>query len=796
MMLAWVASAAWAGKTYPLDREWKFKAGDQPGAQATALDDGAWRTVNLPHDWSIETAPAKNGVMSGPGGFFPAGVGWYRRAFEAPAEWKGQRITIMFEGVYMNADVWLNGVHLGFHPYGYTSFYYDLTSQMKAGGKNVLVVRVDNSKQINSRWYSGSGIYRHVWLTVSNPVHVVPWGVWVTTPEAAATQANVTVKTQVRNEGPLKRRVKVATALSNNLLHATEAGFDLPAGASREVTQTITVDRPTLWSPDHPVLYYAKTTVVSDGEAVDEVQTPFGIRALAWSAEKGLLLNGEPIKLCGGCVHHDNGPLGAAAFDRAEERRVELLKAAGFNAIRTAHNPPSPAFLEACDRIGMMVMDEAFDCWEKGKNKNDYSVAFKEWWKRDLSSMVLRDRNHPSVFCWSIGNEVVEHDDPVNGPRIGKMLAEYVRTLDPTRPVTTAICGVKKGQPWSDTDELFAALDIGGYNYTLNNDKKDHERFPKRVMAATESFPRAAFDYWRRTMEQPYVIGDFVWTALDYLGESGIGRCILEGEKESGHGQGDLFPWHGAFCGDLDICGFRKPVSHYRNILWGRGEKLYAAVLQPPPAGKKIKATTWAMPLAQDSWTWPGQEGKPLTVEVYSGCDKVRLTLNDKLIGEKPTTIAEQFKATFEVPYAPGTLKVVGMKGERQEAEFTLRTVDKAAQVKLTADRAALPADGQGLSFVTVEVADKDGRRAPNADNEIEFEISGPGVIAGVGSGDMESTEPYQGKQRRVCHGQALVVVRSTGEAGQIKLTARTRGLAEASVVLLATPWSENRYRK
>jgi beta-galactosidase len=675
------------------------------------------------------------------------------------------------------------------HPYGYTAFVHDLTPHLKFGGANVLAVRVDQSQHPNTRWYAGSGIYRHVWLTVADPVHVAHWGVSITTPQVAAGRATASVKTRVANESGAPSTVTLRTILygpNGAQAGQAESSATIKAGESVEVAQEIAVVKPSFWAPETPSLYRAVTRVTTGGKAVDEVTTPFGIRSLEWSAEKGFLLNGKAVKLAGGCVHHDNGPLGAAAFDRAEERRVQLLKAAGFNAIRTSHNPPSPAFLDACDRLGMLVLDEAFDCWERPKKTFDYSVVFKDWWQRDIDAMVLRDRNHPSVVMWSIGNEIPERGDET-GARTAKTMADYLRTLDRSRPITSAVDGVRQ---WTNTDNFFAALDIGGYNYNLANHVEDHKRMPARVMMSTESYLRATFDYWQMVADFPYIVGDFVWTALDYIGESGIGRWDIRNvgdtTRSPGMGSDASFPVHTSDCGDLDLCGFRKASSHYRNIVWDRGEKLYLGVRLPAPEGKQIQVTSWGMWPVFPSWTWPGEEGKPLEVEIYSRYDKVRLYLGDKLIGEKPTTRAEQFKANFSVPYAPGVLKAVGIQGDKAVGETTLRTAGDAVQVRLTADRTTLRADGQDLCYVTVEAVDGAGRPQPNADHEISFTVGGPGAIAGVGNGDIASEEMYQGARRKLFHGKALLIVRTARTAGAIEIAASAPGLKGATVKIQA----------
>jgi beta-galactosidase len=769
-----------------LDADWRFHLGEVPAASQPACDDQGWRTVNLPHDWSIEGTVDPHAPGTGRDGFFPTGIGWYRRSFVALPAWSGQRVMIEFEGVYMNAEVWINGRSLGVHPYGYTAFFYDLTPYLQPGAANVLAVRVDNSLQPNSRWYSGSGLYRHVWLHVTDPVQVAPWGVFVATTEASVAAAKIRIEATVRNETDAPVSLSVETRLldpAGQTVATASAPAQVAPHAEETVTDAATILNPRLWSPATPVLYRAVTRVMVGQNLADQVETPFGVRTIAVSAARGFELNGHALKLVGGSVHHDNGPLGAAAFDRAEERRVELLKAAGFNAVRTAHNPPSPAFLAACDRLGLLVMDEAFDCWEQGKTPHDYSVVFKDWWQRDLDAMVRRDRNHPAVVLWSIGNELYERGTP-EGARIARMLTDRIRELDATRPITAGINGLGPAGDWTRTDALFAALEVAGYNYELARHAADHARRPERVIVATESFQSEAFPNWAAANDNAYVIGDFVWSALDYLGEAGIGRVFPPDQPAVKHWEADQYPWHGAYCGDLDLTGWRKPASHYRAIVWDRGEKLYAAVRVPSPDGRPWNLTPWSLPPARPDWTWPGREGRELTVEVFSRYDQVRLYLNGRLLGEKPTTRAEEFKAAFAVVYTPGTLQAVGVRGGREGETLALTTAGAAARIRLTPDRARIRADGQDLSFVTVEITDRGGRLRPDADAAVRFTLSGPGVIAGIGSGDMTTLESYQTNPHRVFQGRAIVVIRSEPEAGRLKLTASAPGLPDAAVFI------------
>lgn len=760
------------------DNDWKFSLGSFPTAPSVNFDDSGWRTLDLPHDWSIEGKIEKTNPMGGAGGYFPAGEGWYRKTFKVPSDWKGKRVTICFDGVYMNAEVFINGKSLGMHPYGYTAFNLDLTPYLEFTKPTIIAVRVDNSKQINCRWYSGSGIYRHVWVRVTQPLNLKQWSTFITTPEVSIQKAVVQIQTVIKNETDQQQIIQLESELSGS--KATTA-VQLAANSEKEVLQTLTVLKPNLWAPENPKLYPVKVRIRQGINTHHEETFNIGIRSLNYSAEKGFELNGKTIKINGGCVHHDNGCLGAAAFDRAEERRVELLKSGGFNTVRTSHNPPSEAFLNACDRLGLMVIDESFDGWKTSKNPFDYASIFNDWWQRDLESMVLRDRNHPSIIMWSIGNEIIERVEP-QAVETAKMLAGCIRKMDPTRPVTSAMTTWSQG--WEIFDPLMAAHDVCGYNYFLHFAESDHKRVPSRIILQTESYPKEAFKNWKAVKNQDYVIGDVVWTALDYLGESAIGRNYYPGEVKGEHWEHDYFPWHGAYCGDIDLMGWRKPISHYRNLLWNNTEKLYMAVKEPNPDNGKIQETMWSVWPTWESWTWPGREGKEIKVEVYSKYASVRLYLNDKLINELPTTLAQEFKATFSLPYEPGNLKAVGVSNGKELESTVLKTAGKASKIKLTPDRTKLKSDGQDLSFVIVELVDQNGILQPNVDNQLTFKVEGPGVIVGVDNANLQNADSYVGNTRKAWHGRAMVVLRATHENGSIKLTVSTPGLPDATTTI------------
>lgn len=759
------------------DFGWRFALGEHDGAAAPGFDDSSWRRIDLPHDWSIEGQFDREAPSGNDSGYLPTGTGWYRKAFDVPKDSKDKRISLYFEGVYMCSEVYVNGKQVGSWPYGYTSFSYDITPYINVGGRNVVAVRVDNSRQKNSRWYTGSGIYRHVWLVTTGQMHIDNWGVFV---KSAPCNGGDGWKMDVDVSYTDGAQTGAKPEIRNVLYDADGKAVARSAGGQR--SQTLIVKAPRLWSPDEPNLYTVKTMLVVAGKVVDEVETVTGFRHVTYDSANGLMLNGKPIELNGGCVHHDNGVLGARSYDAAEARKVKLLKDAGFNAVRTSHNIPSEAFLRECDRQGLLVIDEAFDGWRDAKTKYDYSVYFDEWWQRDVEAMVLRDRNHPSIFCWSIGNEVIERKK-LEVVTTARKLAECVRSLDPTRPVTSAL--TTWDADWEIFDPLAAVHDIVGYNYQMHRVEADHRRVPSRVIMQTESYPRDAYANWLAVTENPYVVGDFVWTAIDYLGESGIGRYFYKGETEGEHYQRDQYPWHGAYCGDIDITGWRKPISHYRDMLYNEDKKLYMAVREPDGYYGEIKETQWGVWPTWESWNWSGHEGKPIDVEVYSRYPKVRLYLDGQLIGEQPTGKERQFKAVFAVDYRPGTLKALGIDdaGEARDT-VTLSTAGKPFAVRLTPSASEIAADGQDLVYVTAEIVDRDGRVVPCADNKISFDVVGAGILEATGNADMKDPTPYVSAERKAWKGRALAVVRSGRRSGKIVLKATSPMLKAAKVTV------------
>jgi beta-galactosidase len=773
------------------DSDWRFHLGGAQGAEAPDFDDSQWRKLDLPHDWSIEDLNGtkspfnKEAISQVSGGFTTGGTGWYRKKFNVPLEAKGKRVLIQFDGVYMNAEVWLNGQSIGTHPYGYTSFWFDLTDKLKFGESNVLTVKVRNEGE-NSRWYSGSGIYRHVWLRTVDPVHIAPWGVYVTTPEVRSDAAAVTVRLRIQNDSGRGSPLNVITKFFDDKgreVTRSESSVNLDT-TSIGFQQNSTINAPRLWSPDSPVLYSVVTEISSGAQVLDRVVTNFGIRTIAFDVANGFLLNGKPLKLKGGCLHHDNGPLGARAYDRAEERRVELLKASGYNALRLAHNPPSPAFLNACDRLGVMVIDEAFDMWREGKNPHDYHLFFDDWWQKDVQSMILRDRNHPSIIMWSIGNEIPNRHTPAV-VKLAQEIAEYVRGLEPTRPVTSAVNDLRE-----DKDPYFATLDVAGYNYAAGGDhlKKslyefDHDRVRGRVMYGSESYPLEAFDSWMNVLDHSFVIGDFVWTAFDYIGEASIGWRGYWQEQS-------FYPWSLAYCGDIDICGWKRPQSYYRDALWKENE--ISIFVRPPkpsfePNQKRQSWSKWHWIDVVASWNWAGHENETLEINVYSSCEEVELFQNGKSLGRKPTNRSTAYIATWSVPYRSGDLKALGYSSGKQVASSQLKTASQPERIALTADRTNIKADGQDLSYVTVELLDRNSVRNPNAENLVKFSIDGQGEIVGVGNANPVSPESYQQPERKAWQGRCLVVIKSLKRAGSITLTATSPGLRPAKAVIASS---------
>jgi beta-galactosidase len=805
------ASSDRAGE-HSFDLGWKFFRGDAAGAENPGFDDSLWRTVDLPHDWSLEdlspnAEPAGEGTVWVGGntptrigpfdmalsagqeatGWVVGGTGWYRKRFRLTLANERTQAEVRFDGVYMNSEVWINGHSLGSHPYGYTPFIHDLTPLLKRDVENVLAVKVRN-EGMNSRWYSGSGIYRHVWLTLTGDVRIPVWGIGVNTPKVSREQSSIELSITLENRSERQQAATIHMRIlgpGGEVVANGERPIDVAAGDRSIAFQSFDVKEAQLWSPTNPNLHRAEIEVRIGGKAVDRSIVSFGIRRIDVDIEHGLRINGEALKLKGGCAHHDNGILGAAAFDRAEERRVEIMKANGFNAIRTSHNPPSPKFLDTCDRLGMMVIDEAFDCWNIGKNVDDYHVYFEDWWERDLKSMLMRDRNHPCVIFWSIGNEIDGRRDP-SGVAIAKQLRDMVKSIDSSRPVTMAVPGPYDHNlpEWQANDPAFLHLDVGGYNYQWQQYEVDHKRFQNRIMMGTESFPFEAYDSWRSAERLSYVLGDFVWTAIDYLGESAIGHSIL---SQSPGWWRQQYPWFNSYCGDIDLIGDKKPQSYYRDVLWGRSQ-LEIAVQRPLPRGRTEELANWGWRDELRSWTWKGYEGFPLRVRMFTTGDRVTLQLNGKAIGEKSVPESAKLMVEFEVPYADGELHATAFRDGSEIASHVLRTVGKAAQLKMSVDRQKIGASRQELAFVTVEIIDAQGAPVPDIVRRIDFHVEGAGELAAVGNANPKDVASFRQPTCRTFRGRCLAVLRPYGRPGHIGLQATSEGLIPASVTVDCAP--------
>ena len=748
LMALWTCMSAEAQNRQLFDSGWEFTY------------EGKTITVDLPHDWDIYEAPnPATGATGTGGGWYPGGKGEYRKKFKTP---EGEMIKLHFEGVYQKAEVFINGQKAGQHAYGYTPFTVDITPYLYKNNKqdNEVTVKVDNSEQPNCRWYSGSGIYRHVWLETMPALHIAENGVFVTTHEISADKAIVKVEVTVANESDRDRNATVGVG-SGMLMVA------VPARQTKTVTTTIAVRNPRLWSPDDPYLYETKVDLKEAGKVIDEQHARYGIRSFSFDAEKGFVLNGQPLLINGACVHHDDGILGAMAFDAAEIRKVRQMKEAGFNLIRTSHNRTTRAFLDTCDSIGMLVIGEAFDGWREQKTPFDYSTLIDSCYREDIHAMVMRDRNHPSIICWSIGNEVMERKD-IRVITTARQLKQAILECDTTRPVTEALCS------WDDDWEIYdphaEVLDVAGYNYMIHKHESDHQRDPKRIIWQTESYPRDAFSSWALTHDYPYIVGDIVWTGLDYLGESGIGRYYYEGERPGEHyADGGQPDWHGAYCGDVDVTGWRKPISHYREMLWSDSDGLYMAVREPDGYHGKILETRWSVWPTWESWNWPSWEGKPIDVEVYTKLPEVSLYLNDRLIGKKTVNRDSQYKAVFSVPYEAGELRA-----EAGGRSVMLTTAGEPARLRLTADKTMLNHDEQDLVFITVEVVDKEGHVCPDAAIPCEAIVKGKGSLLAFASADMKDTEPTTTPSAKTWKGRAMLVVRSSKENGKVQVTVKS----------------------
>jgi beta-galactosidase len=775
--------------TESLNTGWTFTLDSMYQPWHPAFDDSGWRTLDLPHDWSIEGSFSADHPATPGGGALPGGIGWYRKSFTLPDQARGKHLFIEFDGVYQESEVWINGQSLGMRPNGYISFSYEMTDYLRSGDSvNVVTVRVDNSRQPNSRWYSGSGIYRDVRLVMTEPVHVDQWGVYVTTPSVSEEFADVRAATKVINRLPSEAALEVTSMIvdpSGKTAATMRSDISAPGSRPVEITQQLSVEQPRLWSVEDPAIYTLVTEIRKGGRLTDRVETPFGIRTFRFDPAEGFFLNGTHVALKGVCNHHDLGALGAAAYPRAMERQLELLKEMGCNAIRTSHNPPSPVLLDLCDRMGFLVMNETFDMWKLRKTRYDYHLFWDEWYERDLRDHILRDRNHPSVILWSIGNEIREQWDE-SGEAMAIELAGIVRELDPTRPVTSG-CNNTSADNFINRS---GAIEVIGFNYHQNEFTEVPERFPGIPFIASETTSAlatrgyydmpsdsvriwpirfgedapgmnedhtcSAYDNcrvpWGSTHEEAllamkqnrFVSGMFVWTGFDYLGEP----------------TPYWWPSRSSYFGILDLAGFPKDAYYLYMSEWTSKPVLH---LFP-------------------HWNW--QEGDTIDVWVYTNCDEVELLLNDRSLGtrQKPDG---SLHMQWRVPYTPGRL-IARSSYNGVALETVIETTGPPAALRLEADRQTICADPMDLSFVTVQVVDEQGREVPTAGNHVQFSLEGPGEIVGVDNGIQTSMEPFRASERDAFNGRCLAIVRSVGTPAVIRLQAVSDGLEPASLEIVA----------
>jgi len=663
---------------------------------------------------------------------------------------------------------------------------YDLTAFLNPVGKeNLIAVEVKNEGD-NSRWYSGSGIYRHVWLSVLNSTHIENWGVQIVSSKVSDQSAEITIATKIKNT--------IFDILLTTELYSTDnklvSSKSTNVSGKNKAEQTIVLKNPKLWDIENPNLYKAKITLKQNGKIIDEYTQSFGVRSIHFDAETGFTLNGKTVKLKGGNIHHDNGPLGAMAIDRAEERKIELLKKNGYNAVRFAHNPYSAELLDACDRLGIVVINEAFDIWNINKTPDDYADYFKDWWQKDLTSMIQKDFNHPSVIMWSIGNELPEVVDSL-GYETSRKLADFARNLDTTRPITAAIpfhIPLLKRKKWDATAPSFDALDVGGYNYATQYYEGDHKKFPKRLMMATEYFPPKALENWDYVEKNPYIIGVFSWAAIDYLGEAGIGLARLKptNEKVGGFLETHMAPeWpiFNSYTGELDLIGNKKSASYYLDVVWRRS-KIEMLVHRPIPAGKREIAGFYGFPDEMKSWTWTGHENDSLQVRVFTRSSVVKLELNGKIIAQN-TIEKGSITTTFKVPYIAGKLVARCYDGDKEMASQTLTTAGKPVAIRLKADRQTIKASKNDLAYIDVEIVDAAGNIVPSLDDVlVKYKIEGNGKIIAVGNGNPRDMSSFQKPEKKVFQGRGLVIVQPSGKECTVIVQAKTDGLKSGYLII------------
>ncbi|WP_252735873.1 beta-galactosidase GalB [Zobellia sp. B3R18] len=788
---------------------WLFQKGDPSGAEKSTFKDAQWRKLNLPHDWAIE-GPFDKKYNARTGGLPVHGTAWYRKHFTIDKKYAAQQIAVLFDGVMNNSKVYINGTYIGERPFGYMGFELDLTPYIKFGEDNVIAVRVA-PEDLASRWYSGAGIYRNTYLKINNPVHIPLWGTYITTPEVSNEKATVKIETTVKNANGKKASVTLETKIIdglNNVVASSSQKIKLEKSSEKAVIDEIVVNNPNRWGIENPFLYDVVTQVKKANTVIDEYHSTLGIRSISFDAKKGFLLNEKPVEFNGVCMHHDLGPLGAAVNYRATERQMQIMQSMGVNALRTSHNPPSPEMLQICDKLGIVVLDEAFDEWKIPKVINGYNKFFDEWHERDLRDMIKRDRNHPSVVMWSIGNEIIEQREK-DGWKVAKMLSDICHDEDHTRPTTAGF----NNYPGAFKNKLAYQIDIVGLNYKPFDYGEVIRENPDMILYGSETSSQTSsrgsyhlpitYEHQKEThqvssydvtvgppwayppdvefdvqAENPTFLGEFMWTGFDYLGEP----TPYGGRDNSTNGYWNAdWPVHASYFAPVDLCGFPKDRYYLYQSQW----------------------TTEPMVHVLPHWNWEGKEGEEIPVFAYTNCDEVELIVNGKSLGRKvkgvdTTDIPAEFRGfekgmytskyrlSWKVPFQPGSLRVIGYKDGKAVAEKIINTAKKASKIRLTADRSQISADGKDLSFIEVDITDADGNLVPLADNQVQFTVEGPGILAAVGNGNSASLESFQDTKIKAFNGKCLLVIKSTEAAGNITVSATSKGLETSKTIIVS----------
>lgn len=778
----------------------------------------AVRDVRLPHDAMIASPRDADTGYTFQYGAFRGEDKVYKKTFTAPDNWADKSVLLEFEGVYANSTVYLNGNVVARQPYGYTRFLADLSPYIRAG-ENEIRVLARGGMAPNSRWYPGTGIYRDVWLLVSEKTRVAPYGLKIKTNDADASAASITVTVDIENGSATAKTLTVretAYAPDGSFAASAVVPFTVQAGDTAHIRQNLCVSEPSLWSPETPSLYRVKAELLENGSEIDRAEERFGIRVFTVDALRGLRVNGKSYKLRGGCIHHDNGPIGSAEFATAAHRRVRYMKAAGYNAIRSSHNPMSRALLEACDELGVFVMDETFDTWNQPKTERDYNLFFADWWMRDTKAMVDKDYNHPCVLFYSIGNEIAERDGSCDGGAWVRRQAEYIRSLDDSRPIASALCGIadpeaparerksnsgEKGfmgvprnsfsGPRADyyarkSDDYASGLDVVGMNYLQGFYADQVTRYPNRVLCGTESMIAQYADVWTQVMAHESILGDFCWTAWEYLGEAGCGKIDYpsDGYERSLRAFMGDFPWIMAYCGDFDLTGLRRTQSYYREIVWGLRKKPYIAVQRLNRHGEQALYTPWSWSDTVESWTWPGYEGKETDVEAYSDADEIELFVNGESFGKKAVV---EYHALFTVAYRPGRIEAVAYRAGEETGRFALETAGAPVALALTAEtlgtNGELHSGGRDLAYVRVDLLDACGKKVFE-NPEITVSVEGAASLLGLGSADPVTDRNFYDSETRLFDGTAIAILRTADMPGTIRVTASAPGYAPVTLEL------------